>query len=552
MKKINSRFKTNFIQNIINKDIKNHNNNGNGIVTRFPPEPNGYLHIGHAKSICLNFGISEKYCQGPCHLRFDDTNPTNEKNEFIHAIKTDIKWLGFDWGKHLYYSSDYFNRIYELASSLIHQGLAYVCDLPLEEVNKLRGTLTKKGINSPYRNRSIKENLILFKDMYKGKFTEGYCTLRAKIDMSSGNINLRDPVLYRIKKAIHPYTGKKWSIYPMYDFAHAVSDSIEKITHSLCTLEFQDHRPLYNWIIEKCGFTHKPKQIEFSRLNINYTITSKRKLKYLVKKKLVTGWDDPRMPTLRGLRRLGVTPESIRILCDRVGVSKQNSIIDIGLFEQTIRENLNNTSPRRNAIMDPLEVHIDNLSDQFINVPNHPKDNNFGKRNITISSKIYIEQDDFVEKLKTGDKKLTLMGRVRLLNAYIIECYQVIKNNQGKPIVLKCHYLPETLGGKKSADGKKPQAIIHWVDFNNSINAEIREYNRLFNIHNPDQLIQIEDGLNPNSLSTIHNAKLEKSLENVFPESRFQFNRLGYFCADQYDHNPPFQLVFNKTISLKK
>ena len=541
--------KANFIRNIIDKDIEHHKNNGK-VVTRFPPEPNGYLHIGHAKSICLNFGIAEEYRRGPCHLRFDDTNPTNEESEFSHAIQEDIRWLGFDWGKHLYYSSDYFDELYKLALFLIQQGLAYVCDLSPEKTRLFRGTLTEKGKDSPYRNRSIDENLTLFKKMYDGQFNEGDCTLRAKIDMASGNINLRDPALYRIKKATHPHTGEKWSIYPMYDFAHAASDAIEKITHSLCTLEFQDHRPLYNWIVEKCGFTHKPQQIEFSRLNLNYTITSKRKLKYLVEKKLVAGWDDPRMPTLRGLRRRGVTPTSIRTLCDLIGISKQDSIIDIGVFEQAIREDLNQKAPRKNAVLKPLEVHIDNLSNQLINVPNHPQNDRFGRRDISISNKVYIEQDDFMETLEAGYKKLSLDGRARLLNAYVIECYEVIKNNQGTPILLKCRYFPETLGGKKPADGKKPKAMLHWVDANNAITAQIREYDRLFNCENPAQLSELEAGLNPNSLNIIHHAKLEKSLENTPPESHFQFNRLGYFCTDQHDHTPNHP-VFNKIISLR-
>lgn len=547
MTEMSNYSKINFIRNVINKDIK-HNNAK--VVTRFSPEPNGYLHIGHAKSICLNFGIAKEYRRGPCHLRFDDTNPVNEEIEFFRAIQEDITWLGFDWGNHLYCSSDYFNHFYKLAIFLIEKNLAYVCHLSPEKMKTFRGTLSKKGKNSPYRNRSINENLNLFKKMNTMMFDEGECTLRAKIDMSSSNLNLRDPVLYRIKNPPHSYTEKRWLIYPMYDFAHAASDAIEKITHSLCTLEFQEHRPLYNWIIDKCGFDHKPQQIEFSRLNINYTITSKRKLKYLVEKKLVNGWDDPRMPTLRGLRRRGVTANSIRNLCDLVGISKQDSIINMSLFEQVIRNDLNQRVPRRNAVLTPLEVHIDNLTSQFINVPNHPQDDAFGRRDITISDKIYIEEGDFMEMPKSGYRKLSLMGRARLLNAYIIECYQVIKNNEGRPILLKCRYFPETMGGKRPVDGKLPEAVLHWVDAKNSMNAEIRIYDRLFSYKNPTQLSYFEEGLNPNSLNIIHHAKLEKSLENTPPESHFQFNRLGYFCTDQHDHNQ-HNPVFNKTIGLR-
>ncbi len=541
--------KTNFIRNIIDEDIK-HNKNKGKVVTRFPPEPNGYLHIGHAKSICLNFGLAQAYQRGPCHLRFDDTNPANEEAEFVHAIQEDVKWLGFDWHDKLFYASDYFETLYELALKLIKNGDAYVCDLSADEVKSYRGTLTEKGVDSPYRTRSIEENLQKFQKMRNGEFNEGSCTLRAKIDMTSGNINMRDPTLYRIKKVTHPHTEELWCIYPMYDFAHAASDALESITHSLCTLEFQDHRPLYDWIVEKCGFTCKPQQIEFSRLNLNYTITSKRKLKYLVENQLVHGWDDPRMPTICGLRRRGVTPSAIRRLVELVGISKQDSLTDFSLFEEVIRDDLNQITPRRNVVLYPLLVEIDNLNHELLNVPNHPQNPDFGRRDISISNQIYIEQNDFMDVLEKSHKRLSLNGRARLLNAYVIECYGLERDDKGNITKLKCYYLPETLGGQKPTDGKKPECIVHWVDANNCINAEIRQYDRLFNCENPGGLDNLEDGLNPSSLNTIKNAKLEKSLSDVAPETRFQFNRLGYFCADRYDHNDQ-HLIFNQIVSLK-
>ena len=541
--------KTNFIRNIIDSDLANNKTHGK-VITRFPPEPNGYLHIGHAKSICLNFGLALSYQRGPCHLRFDDTNPANEEAEFVAAIKDDVKWLGFDWGDNLFYASDYFETLYSLAVKLIKDGKAYVCDLSADEVRAYRGTLTDNGKNSPYRHRNIEENLQKFEQMRKGLLDEGACTLRAKIDMNSGNMNMRDPAIYRIKKVTHPHTGELWCIYPMYDFAHAASDAIEEITHSLCTLEFQDHRPLYDWVIEQCGFNNKPQQIEFSRLNLNYTITSKRKLKYLVEHKLVSGWDDPRMPTIRGLRRRGVTPSSIRRLIDLVGISKQDSTTDYSLFEEVIRDDLNQTAERRNAILKPLLVEIDDLPNEILNVPNHPQNPDFGRRDITISNHIYIEHDDFMENLQKGHKKLSLNGRARLLNAYVIECYDLEKNDLGHVTKLKCRYLPETLGGKKPNDGIKPHGMLHWVDANNYITAEIRQYDRLFNCENPSALEKLEQGLNSNSLVIIHNAKLEASLAQVAPETRFQFNRLGYFCSDQLDHSAQ-NIVFNQTVNLK-
>ncbi|WP_440616348.1 glutamine--tRNA ligase/YqeY domain fusion protein [Cysteiniphilum sp. 6C5] len=541
--------KTNFIRNIIDTDLADNKTHGK-VITRFPPEPNGYLHIGHAKSICLNFGLAQDYQKGPCHLRFDDTNPANEEAEFVAAIKEDVKWLGFDWGDYLFYASGYFETLYALAVRLIKDGNAYVCDLTADEVRAHRGTLTETGKDSPYRQRSVEENLQKFEQMRQGLFDEGTCTLRAKIDMSAGNINMRDPALYRIKKVTHPHTGELWCIYPMYDFAHAASDAIEKITHSLCTLEFQDHRPLYDWVVEKCGFENKPQQIEFSRLNLNYTITSKRKLKYLVEHKLVSGWDDPRMPTIRGLRRRGVTPAAIRRLIDLVGISKQDSITDYSLFEEVIRNDLNKTAERRNAVLRPLLVEIDDLNNEVLNVPNHPQNPDFGRRDITISKHIYIEQDDFMEQLTKGHKKLSLNGRARLLNAYVIECYDLEKDDSGHITKLKCRYLPETLGGKKPNDGIKPQGMLHWVDANNCINAKIRQYDRLFNCENPAALDNLEQGLNPHSLVIINDAKLEASLAQTEAETRFQFNRLGYFCADKVEHSAN-NIVFNQIVNLR-
>lgn len=545
--------KTNFVLNIIDADVKA-NKHGGEVVTRFPPEPSGYLHIGHAKAICLNFSIAQTY-KGRCHLRFDDTNPANEKLEFIESIQQDVAWLGFDWQGHLFYASDYFEQLYACACHLIEKGLAYVCNLSSDEVKTFRGSLTEKGQNSPYRDRSVAENLQLFQQMRDGTFEEGACTLRAKIDMASGNINMRDPALYRIKKAVHPHTGESWCIYPMYDFAHAASDAIEGITHSLCTLEFQDHRPLYNWVVEQCDFARKPQQIEFSRLNLNYTVTSKRRLKYLVENKHVDGWDDPRMPTLCGLRRRGVTPASIRKLCEVVGVSKQDSITDFSLFEEIIRDELNQTAPRRFAVLDPLLVEIDELAVQSLTVSNHPQNSDYGRRDVSISAQIYIERDDFMETLSPGYQKLTCGGRIRLLNAYVIECYAFEKDKNGNIIKLKCRYLPETLQGKKPADGIKPKGIIHWVDANRCINAQVRLYDRLFHCENPGALTDMESGLNPDSLHVINNVKLENSFKDIpTTESlRCQFVRVGYFYLDSAltkrmdDH----RLVFNRVVSLK-
>lgn len=539
--------KTNFIKNIIKKDLET--NKISNILTRFPPEPNGYLHIGHAKSICLNFGIAEEF-NGKCNLRFDDTNPDKEDIEYINAIQEDVQWLGFKWENKPHFASEYFNKMYELAVLLIKKGKAYVCDLSAEQVREYRGTLKEPGKDSPYRNRSIEENLELFEAMKNGEFAEGSKTLRAKIDMSSGNINLRDPALYRIKFSTHPKTGDKWCIYPMYTFAHPLEDAIEGITHSLCTLEFQDQRPFYDWVVSETEFETKPQQIEFSRLNLNYTITSKRKLKYLVDNKLVDGWDDPRMPTIKGYRRRGYTPESIRNFCDLVGISKQDSIIDVSVLEESIRDDLNKNALRKNAVLDPIKVSIIDMPNHTLDVPNHPQDPDFGRRDITISSEIFIEREDFVFELEKGMKKLNPNGRVRLMNAYVIECLDVIADEIGNVTELKCSYLPDTLGGKKPEDGIKPNGIIHWVDANNCLDAEVRIYDRLFNDENPGGFDSIEETINPESLQIIKNAKVERSLENVIPEERFQFNRIGYFISDRQDCKKD-QLVFNRTVTLR-
>ncbi|GAB4224786.1 MAG: glutamine--tRNA ligase/YqeY domain fusion protein [Francisella sp.] len=541
--------KTNFIKNIIKQDLEA--KKVTKIITRFPPEPNGYLHIGHAKSICINFGIAQEF-NGKCNLRYDDTNPDKENIEYIKAIQEDVEWLlGSKLTSKPLFASDYFDIMYELAILLIKKNKAYVCDLSTEEIRQYRGTLTEPGKNSPYRDRSISENLELFEKMKNGEFAEGSKTLRAKIDMSSGNINMRDPALYRIKFSNHPKTGDKWCIYPMYAFAHPIEDAIEKVTHSLCTLEFQDQRPFYNWVVEETEFKEKPQQIEFSRLNLNYTITSKRKLKYLVDNKFVSGWDDPRMPTLKGYRRRGYTPESIREFCEIIGVSKQDSIIDISVLEDIIRNELNKYAIRKNVVLNPLKVIIKDMPQHELNVPNHPQNPDFGRRDITISSEIFIEKDDFVFKLEKGMRKLSPKGRVRLLNGYVIECQEVITNNNDEAVELKCIYLPETLGGKKPNDGIKPNGIIHWVDANNCLNAEVRLYDRLFTHENPASADNIEDALNPNSLKIFKYAKVEKSLENVKPEERFQFNRLGYFIADLKDCSKD-RLVFNCIANLNQ
>lgn len=543
--------KTHFIKNIIDQDLAE-GKNGGKVVTRFPPEPNGYLHIGHAKSICLNFGLAQHY-QSHCYLRFDDTNPCNESEEYMHAIQRDVQWLGFNWGDHLAYASDYFDTLYQLAVKLIEAGKAYVCGLTPEQVRQYRGTLTDPGKNSPDRDRPIAESLDLFARMKAGEFAEGQYALRAKIDMASGNINLRDPMLYRIRKVSHHRTGDQWCIYPMYDFTHPISDALEGITHSLCTLEFQDHRPLYDWVIEHCQMTNQPQQIEFSRLNLNYTVTSKRKLKHLVEEGHVSGWDDPRMSTLSAFRRRGYTPKSIRDLCEQVGISKQDSIIDMSLLEQSLRDDLNNNVPRRMAILKPLKVVIENYPTgqvEQLQVSNHPQHPEWGKRALPFSAEIYIEQDDFMLDPPAGYHRLAPGKSVRLLNAYVIECDRVETDEQGQIISIHCRYLPETLGGKKPEDGRKVKGFLHWLSVEQAVPAEARLYDRLFNVDNPGGADDITAVLNPNSLEILTTAYVEASLKNAEPEEKFQFNRLGYFCADQKDHSAQ-RPVFNRAVSLR-
>jgi len=543
-----------FIRDIIDEDIRRGKNNGQ-VVTRFPPEPNGYLHIGHAKSICLNFGIAIEY-GGRCHLRFDDTNPEKEDVDYVEAIKRDVKWLGFDWGEHLYFASDYFDRMFEYAVKLIKKGKAYVCSLSEEEIKEYRGTLTEPGRNSPYRNRSVEENLDLFYRMKAGEFEEGEHVLRAKIDMASPNLNMRDPVLYRIKKLPHHRTGNKWCIYPMYDFAHCISDSIEGITHSLCTLEFEDHRPLYDWILGELEVECHPQQIEFARLNLSYTVLSKRKLLKLVEGGYVSGWDDPRMPTLSGMRRRGYTPEAIRNFCAKIGVSKANSVVDISLLEHCLRDDLNKRAPRRMAVLRPVKVVIENYPEgkvEYLEAENNPEDPSMGKRIIPFSREIYIERDDFREEPPRKYFRLAPGREVRLKHAYYITCREVVKNPEtGEIEKIICTYDPETKGGW-SKDGRKVLGTLHWVSAPHAIEAEVRLYDHLFLKPDPDDVPEGKDftyNINPNSLEVLRACKLEPSLRDAKLGEIFQFLRLGYFCVDSVDSRPG-KPVFNRTVTLK-
>lgn len=555
MKSVNSTRPSDFIRNIIRQDLKANKNNGR-VVTRFPPEPNGYLHIGHAKSICINFGIALENQGGICHLRFDDTNPSKENIEYIESIKSDIKWLGFDWHKHLYYASDYFQELYHYAVQLIKDGKAYVCSLSTEEIREYRGTLTKPGKESPYRNRSIKENLDLFERMRKGECKDGSHVLRAKIDMTSPNLIMRDPVLYRIRHELHHRTGNKWCIYPMYDFAHCLSDSIEGITHSICTLEFEGNRPLYDWILSALKVDCHPQQIEFARLNLSYTIMSKRELRQLVEERYVSGWNDPRMPTISGLRRRGYTAEAIRSFCERIGVAKNNSMVDIALLEYCIREDLNLRAPRVMAVLRPLRIVIDNYPQgqvEELDAQNNPEDPGMGSRKIPFSRVVYIEKDDFREEPAKKFFRLAPGREVRLKHAYYIKCMDVVKDKKsGEVIELHCTYDPETRGGW-SSDGRKVRGTLHWVSAAQALKAEVRLYEHLFVKADPHDVKDNSDfkaNLNPRSLEKLTSCRVEPSLADAKPGIRYQFLRQGYFCLDSIDWRQG-ALVFNRIVSLR-
>ena len=536
-----------FIRDIVRADVASGKHET--IVTRFPPEPNGYLHIGHAKSICLNFGIAEEF-SGRCHLRFDDTNPVKEEQEYIDAIERDVRWLGFDWGRHLYYASDYFERLYDWAELLIRAGKAYVDDQSQDEMRATRGTLTEAGTESPFRDRSVEENLDLFRRMRAGEFRNGARVLRAKIDMGSGNINLRDPVLYRILHAEHPRTGAKWCIYPSYDFAHGQSDAIEGITHSICTLEFEDHRPLYDWFLDNLPAPSRPHQYEFARLNLTYTVLSKRVLTELVRGGHVGGWDDPRMPTLAGLRRRGVPPAAIRDFIKRIGVAKANSVVDVGMLEFSIREQLNKTAPRRLAVLRPLKVVIENYPEdqsEEVEAVNHPEDAGAGTRRLLFGRELFIERDDFMEDPPKKFFRLAPGREVRLRYAYFITCREVVKDKAGEVIALRCTYDPATRGGN-APDGRKVKATLHWVSAADAVPAEVRLYNPLFLRPDPNAATFAAD-LNPQSLEVIADARVEPALAEQNSADAVQFERQGYFCRDPDSRSE--RLVFNRTVGLR-
>ncbi len=547
-----STTKLDFIRAIVAEDLRTNKWDGR-VVTRFPPEPNGYLHIGHAKAICLNFGIAPENAGALCNLRFDDTNPIKEEAEYINAIKQDVRWLGFDWKDRLFYASDYFEQMYEYAVQLIKAGKAYVCDLTAEQIREYRGTLTTPGKNSPYRSRSAEENLDLFERMRTGEFPNGSRTLRAKIDMSHPNLNMRDPVMYRILHATHPRTGDKWCIYPTYDWAHGLEDSVERITHSICTLEFENHRPLYDWFLDELGIFH-PQQIEFARLNLTYTVMSKRKLLQLVQETKVSGWDDPRMPSICGLRRRGYSPASIRNFCKHISVNKFNSTVDIALLEHCLREDLNKTSPRVMAVLKPLKVIIDNYpADQVeeLDAVNNPEDTSAGTRKVPFSKELYIEQEDFMENPPKKFYRLAPEREVRLRYAYFITCTDVVKDETGQVVELHCTYDPATQGGD-SPDGRKVKATLHWVSADHALEAEVRLYDHLFTSQNPDDVAEGDDfksNLNPNSLEVLSPCYVEPSLKDAEPLSRYQFERLGYFCVDT--DSSAGKLIFNRTVTLR-
>lgn len=539
----------NFIHQIIIKDLETGQLDNGDIITRFPPEPNGYLHIGHAKSICLNFGTATKF-NGRCNLRFDDTNPEKEEIEFMKVIEHDLKWLGVKWAE-LHHASDYFDTLYNYAVQLIKQDQAYVDSLSAEQTREYRGTLTESGKHSPDRDRSIEDNLDLFERMKNGEFADGRYVLRAKIYMTSPNMNMRDPILYRIKRVHHQRTGDTWCIYPMYDYTHCISDAIEGITHSLCTLEFEDHRPLYNWVLAQLGTASRPQQIEFARLSLDYTIMSKRKLLQLIKQGAVSGWDDPRMPTIAGLRRAGFTSAAIRDFCERIGITKKDAWIELGVLENSIREDLNDNAGRAMAVLDPVRVVIKNYPEdqtETFEIARHPQKPELGLRSVPFANVILIEQEDFSEIPPAKFKRLILGGEVRLRNAYVIKCHDLINDDNGNIIELRCTYDPDTLG--KKPEGRKIKGVIHWVSEAHALNAEIRLYDRLFNVPHPDAEDDMLSVLNPDSLKVIKAAKVEPSLANATPEQRYQFERIGYFCLDSKD-GVDGELVFNRTVTLR-
>jgi glutaminyl-tRNA synthetase len=542
----------NFIEQIIEEDNRT-GKHGGRVHTRFPPEPNGYLHIGHAKSICLNFGLAQKY-NGLCNLRFDDTNPCKEEQEYVDSIIEDVRWLGFDWDDRLYYASDYFDQLHDWAVQMIKDGKAYVCDLTAEQIREHRGTLTEPGVESPDRHRSVAENLELFERMKKGEFPDGTRTLRAKIDTAHPNLNMRDPVMYRILHASHHRTGDKWCVYPMYDFTHGQSDSIERITHSICTLEFENHRPLYDWYIRELGI-FAPQQIEFARLNLTYTVMSKRILLQLVQEGLVNGWNDPRMPTISGMRRRGYPPEGIRLFCDRIGVAKTESTIDVEFLEFCVREHLNKVAPRVMAVLHPLKVVITNYAEgetEQLDAINNPEDESAGTRKVPFSREIYIERDDFMEDPPRKFFRLAPGREVRLRYAFFIKCEEVIKDDDGNVVELRCTYDPETRGGN-APDGRKVKATLHWVSARHAVDSEVRLYDHLFTKPDPFDAPEGQDfkaNLNPDSLQTLTHCKLEPVLATAEPGQRYQFERLGYFCVDTEDSKPAAP-VFNRTVTLK-
>ncbi len=538
-----------FIRTIIEEDLRSGKNDGR-VVSRFPPEPNGYLHIGHAKSICLNFGVALEY-GGSCHLRFDDTNPVKEDVEFVESIKEDVRWLGFDWGDNEFYASDYFERLHDYAVQLIRDGNAYVDSLSAEEIREYRGTLTEPGRDSPYRDRSVEENLDLFARMRAGEFADGEHVLRAKIDMASGNINMRDPTIYRIRKTAHHRTGDTWCIYPMYDFTHCLSDAEEKITHSLCTLEFEDHRPLYDWVLDELSTPCHPQQIEFARLNLSYTVLSKRKLLRLVEEKWVDGWDDPRMPTIAGFRRRGYPPEAIRNFCDRIGVAKRDSLVDVAMLEHAAREHLNAVASRYMAVLDPIKVVIENYPEGLVeemDAVNNPEDESAGTRKVPFSRELYVERDDFREDPPRKFFRLSPGREVRLRYGYFVTCTDVVKDENGEVTEIRCTYDPETRGGD-SPDGRKVKSTLHWVSAEHGVGAEVRLYDRLFKDEDPSKAADFDEALNPDSLKVV-SAVVEPELAKVEPGTTVQFERQGYFCPASKDCKPD-KLVFNRAVTLR-